>query len=344
MSWQRVFAVHHHDTALRSIVLALLLLLLSASAAWMEENTALSPSGAGLSLALSSYGRRFYLTTSQADGASALAACDAGYHMASIWEIADVSNLVYDTGRGCSGADAGTGPPTYVMGWARTGYSTANGTNMPGMGNCQAWTSKSGTDYGSIATLSANWTGDVKIDGTAWEPRTMLCDMPRRVWCVQNASPSWNMRSYYLTEEKYDGAEALLACTNGYEMASIWDILDPSNAVYDTSVGLTQADSGQGPPTYRDAEGWVRTGYHQSSGEDYAGVANCQAWTSKSGNDYGTRAYILSYWSDPSAPASTIERDLGVWMAVTAKCNTALPVWCVRPPLRDYLPAVMKEH
>ena len=44
--------------------------------------------------------RKFYLTQALHNGAQALSACAQGYHMASLWEIHDTSNLRYDTDLG----------------------------------------------------------------------------------------------------------------------------------------------------------------------------------------------------------------------------------------------------
>jgi hypothetical protein len=69
-------------------------------------------------------------------------------------------------------------------------------------------------------------------------------------------------RKFYLTQDGYDGSQALSACAQGYHMASLWEILDPSNLSYDTSLGATVADSGSGPPN---GSGWIRTGFIASN-------------------------------------------------------------------------------
>jgi len=92
---------------------------------------------------------------------------------------------------------------------------------------------------------------------------------------------SAGLRGYYLTQGTYNGAEAdgtdgngAGVCASGYHFASLWEILDPSNLKYNTTLGYTQADSGQGPPT--NALGWVRTGY-LSNTSTTAGQGNCNA-------------------------------------------------------------------
>jgi hypothetical protein len=132
------------------------------------------------------------------------------------------------------------------------------------------------------------------------------------------AAASAGMRQYYLTTDSYDGSEALTACTSGYHFASLWEILDPSNLKYNTTLGYTQADSGQGPPT--NALGWVRTGY-LSNTSTTAGQGNCNAWTSSDSSHNGTRALLPTNW--------TAVKDIHVWVVMTFWCDFGFQVWCV---------------
>jgi hypothetical protein len=129
---------------------------------------------------------------------------------------------------------------------------------------------------------------------------------------------SAGMRGYYLTTSSYRGAEALTACASGYHFASLWEIIDPSNLKYDTTLGKTRDDSGQGPPTFY--YGWVRTGY-LSSVSSTAGTGNCSAWTSSGVYDEGTDARLPSDW--------TAAKDIHVWEVGTTSCNNWVSVWCV---------------
>ena len=79
--------------------------------------------------------RRFYLTKATFDGGTALEACNNGYHMASLWEIYDFSNLRYERTLGLTNTDSGFGPPTAFTGWVRTGYS-GNPSGSAGLSNC----------------------------------------------------------------------------------------------------------------------------------------------------------------------------------------------------------------
>ena len=74
-----------------------------------------SASGTEADQAASTGTRQFYLTSALAIGDEALTACAAGYHMASLWEITDLSNLRYNTSLGQASGDSGQGPPTSAM-------------------------------------------------------------------------------------------------------------------------------------------------------------------------------------------------------------------------------------
>ena len=92
--------------------------------------------------------KAYYLTASdEFKGDQALGACAQGFHMASLFEILDPTQLYY----GCptdpsqvfhlpDPSDQGNGPPTGVFGWVRTGYSSALTPAPPGATNCSAWT------------------------------------------------------------------------------------------------------------------------------------------------------------------------------------------------------------
>jgi hypothetical protein len=129
---------------------------------------------------------------------------------------------------------------------------------------------------------------------------------------------STGMRLYYLTQSEYKGNGALSACAAGYHFASFWELADPSNLKYNTSLGYMRDDSGYGPP-YK--IGWVRTGY-ASSGTNVAGRANCLLWASNSGTDYGTQAYLPSSWTAG-------DEDMGVWVVSSIPCSGSASVWCI---------------
>jgi hypothetical protein len=119
-------------------------------------------------------------------------------------------------------------------------------------------------------------------------------------------------------------------------MASLFELRDPSAIQYDTSLGLSFADSGQGPPRGEgvagNSHGWVRTG--NASGGDTlspdSGEANCNVWTSGSSTIRGTVASPAGPdWADGSFgfEPSTV---MSPWTALTAACNAPHSVWCIQ--------------
>jgi len=125
--------------------------------------------------------RKYYLTVSLFDGEEADLACATGYHMASLWEILDTSNLEYDTDFGVLPPDGGPGPNSEYQGWVRTGY-LGSASSVPGEANCQAWTSYAGTDWGTIAGLDHPWSPGID----RWVLEVRYCDSQRLVWCVED--------------------------------------------------------------------------------------------------------------------------------------------------------------
>jgi hypothetical protein len=127
------------------------------------------------------------------------------------------------------------------------------------------------------------------------------------------------VRNFYLTKTTHDGSHVLGVCATGYHVASIWEIHEPTMLSYNKSLGVTQADSGGGPPT--GAQGWARTGYVASTSSNI-GVGNCNAWTSDSSSDYGTTLQL----GFPSLQQQLIDP----WYVVPVACsNTNFRVWCV---------------
>ena len=132
--------------------------------------------------------RRYYLTQAFHNGGDALTACATGYHMASLWEILDVSNLQYDTELGFRRDDAGSGPAVLGIGWVRTGQDAFTG-GPPGSANCGAYTSSSHSDSGTRAFLPQDWSLTATTDTTRfspWSAYTFSCDQGAHVWCVQD--------------------------------------------------------------------------------------------------------------------------------------------------------------
>ena len=136
--------------------------------------------------------KSYYLSSASAQGSGAMAACAAGYHMASLWEIADPSSLQYadDEPAAATCADGGAGPPAFIWAWVRTGANT-EASPQPGYVQCQLWTSNSDADLGTAVTLPPYWPdptigGFTLVSGTPWIARAMPCDHTLKVWCVED--------------------------------------------------------------------------------------------------------------------------------------------------------------
>ena len=128
--------------------------------------------------------RKFYLTQTEHNGSQALTACESGYHMASMYEVLDPSNLRYDTQLGFTNADSGIGPSTNVGGWIHTG-APEFANDVPGSGNCNAWKSGSDQDDGTFVFLTFEWQENPVVV-SPWRAATTVCSANMRVWCVQN--------------------------------------------------------------------------------------------------------------------------------------------------------------
>jgi hypothetical protein len=127
--------------------------------------------------------RKYYITTSFQNGSAAATACAAGYHFASLPEIFDTSGLQYNTSLGPVLADSGQGPPVRQA-WVRTGY-TSSANNVAGQGNCLTWTSSSGADFGTIATLGLGWLAP-PVNVSPWAAAAVACSSTNPSWCVED--------------------------------------------------------------------------------------------------------------------------------------------------------------
>ena len=128
--------------------------------------------------------KHFYLTDLNYKSDEALTACASGYHMASLWEILDVSNLTYDYDHPAAHTkdDSGFGPPSYWYGRVRTGYSSSS-SSTTGTGNCLNWSSAESDKFGLFVRLSRSWEtapGDI----FTWDATSFTCATNGPVWCV----------------------------------------------------------------------------------------------------------------------------------------------------------------
>jgi hypothetical protein len=129
--------------------------------------------------------RGYYLTPGTFDGSHALGACVAGYHMASVYEVRETSNLRYDTNLGVNEADSGLGPPTLHTGWIRTGFNPLVNAGA-GFDNCNAWTSNSAGDNGTNVYLELDFIGSASTGTAPWFGQSSFCSSVLPVWCVQD--------------------------------------------------------------------------------------------------------------------------------------------------------------
>ncbi|MGH9776868.1 MAG: hypothetical protein ACRD5I_00505 [Candidatus Acidiferrales bacterium] len=130
--------------------------------------------------------RSYYLTTATHNGSQALRGCASGFHMASLWEIHDTSNLEYDTTLGLTHPDSGSGPPSGVNGWVRTGGGAPSlGICAPGVITCEAWTSSAGNRQGTVVSLADQWVGEPSLVAP-WAGTCSVCNSFEPVWCVQD--------------------------------------------------------------------------------------------------------------------------------------------------------------
>ena len=158
--------------------------------------------------------------------------------------------------------------------------------------------------------VSAQGGGDVLMEENTHPDRVSGVSIPAAI-----------KRGFYLTSAGYYPSQALTACTKGYHMASMWELLDVSslNYHYKHPYALVLGDSGYGPPTF--VPGWIRTGLFASVGTG-VGVGNCNAWTSNDVNYYGTMVNLKYDWTTPST-------GLGPWEARSSTCQGTASVWCI---------------
>jgi hypothetical protein len=86
-------------------------------------------------------------------------------------------------------------------------------------------------------------------------------------------------------------------CATGYHFASFAELSDLSNLTYDSALGRTADDAGDGPPSFTLGTGWIRTGY-KSNAQINIGTGeptNCNLWTSAGASDLGTVAIPVAF-------------------------------------------------
>ncbi len=132
----------------------------------------------------------YYLTKNSFTGGDAITACDSGFHMASLFEIRDPSNLQY-ANRSAAAYDSlvdgqRLGPPSNHMGWVLSGGYPPSGFEY----DCGDF--RDNRDNRSGTTLSLNDWFEAGMEQTAstlnilWQVARMSCSQPEPVWCVED--------------------------------------------------------------------------------------------------------------------------------------------------------------
>ena len=180
------------------VVLSLVLVAVATlgSLAWSRGEAVAAAPDAAAGVAATGL-RQFYLTKGAYTGADAdgsdgngAGVCADGYHFASLWEIVDPSNLVYNSALGWDWtelslvSDMGQGPPTHWTGWVRTGYASGSSVGTPGEDNCNAWSSTGDGEHGTVVSLRKDWSTTTGMH--VWQPAVSPCWGPQPVWCVED--------------------------------------------------------------------------------------------------------------------------------------------------------------
>jgi hypothetical protein len=143
-----------------------------------------------------------------------------------------------------------------------------------------------------------------------------------------NAGYHVNPTRYYLSKEQVNGDLATDACSTGFHMANLYEIIDKSNLQYAT--GLPSAfsdiisidDQRDGPPTID--FGWVRAEYASTpdpSRDPYESL-NCNNESISTEAEWGIVARLYDI-----VTASQMNSE---WVGVCARqCNQHYRVWCV---------------
>jgi len=134
-------------------------------------------------------------------------------------------------------------------------------------------------------------------------------------------------KMYYLTRDQVNGDQSIDACSTGFHMANLFEILDTSSLQYATGLpgafsDLGNVDQGDGPRTLD--FGWVRTGYasYPDPTRDPYISLNCNSESAPTGAEWGTVARLYD-----NVTASLMNSE---WVGVCARqCSQQFHVWCV---------------
>ncbi len=125
-------------------------------------------------LGASAQQRKFFLSKDAVATTGATKVCGPGYHMAAVFELADPAALRYDTTKGMTLVDSGSGPPVGVQGWIRSGTSGPTWS-------CNGWTDRAEKNTGTVLIL-----GIEPVKGPSTQVSLMSCQGERSVWCIED--------------------------------------------------------------------------------------------------------------------------------------------------------------
>ena len=134
---------------------------------------------------------RCTITVASFTGGDAITACDSGFHMASISEIQDPSNLQY-ANRSTAAYDSlvdgqRLGPPSDRMGWVRTGSFLPAGVPDYCDFSMSSFEQQTGTTM-SRRTLWDHPSTELQASAAPswWYTTQESSSQPESVWCVEN--------------------------------------------------------------------------------------------------------------------------------------------------------------
>ena len=190
------------------------------TAYYYPNNGAVTEPPATVNAGLLAKPKMYYLTVTGFAGGDAITACDSGFHMASISEIQDPSNLQYATRSTTRSTtvydsivalvdspsfDQAPDQFTYEFvpfdqasnqfpdhtGWVRTEADALTGL----VNNCDVWRSSSDQQSGTTMTRRSLWGENnghslyEESDPAAWwqSTQTASCSQPEPVWCVEDS-------------------------------------------------------------------------------------------------------------------------------------------------------------
>ena len=133
--------------------------------------------------------------------------------------------------------------------------------------------------------------------------------------CDDGSCSHFVLRRVLISSTQNTGGEAPEQCPDGFHMASLFEVLDPTSFKW---VGSQFSDAGGGPPSGFPA--WIRTGINGAGIPITPGQANCELWDSNSSEKFGSVASLV--WD------TDVTGDAFPWKLDIFSCDTVRPTWC----------------